>query len=262
MVDVFGLSPLTSFRASPQLQKEANLSAYSSPAPLGIQRTYVVPRAITSLHHTVTSRGLSHKNVLVGIAGGQLFSLDYRFIHPRRPLTAPTNTEKEEGLMQFNPYIHLIPQLALTQDEVVLGDISRVTTAPVRLESTSLVLMYGGLDVYFTRTMPKNRFIAHPFDTKTSYSHTNTRTYTYSLPPTLHRHLPIARIRRAISRFQPPFINIPPGGFSYISVMVAKSSREENIEYDMGIVCLDRSKLTERSYGDRPHQKNKYRELK
>ena len=152
MVDVFGLSPLTSFRASPQLQKEANLSAFSSPAPLSIQRTYVVPRAITSLHHTVTSRGLSHKNVLVGIAGGQLFSLDYRFIHPRRPLTAPTNTEREEGLMQFNPYIHLIPQLALTQDEVVLGDISHVTTAPVRLESTSLVLMYGGLDIYFTRT--------------------------------------------------------------------------------------------------------------
>ena len=242
MVDVFGLSPVTSFRASPQLQKEANLSAYSSPAPLGIQRTYVVPRAITSLHHTVTSRGLSHKNVLVGIAGGQLFSLDYRFIHPRRPLTAPTNTEKEEGLMQFNPYIHLVPQLALTQDEVVLGDISRVTTAPVRLESTSLVLMYGGLDVYFTRTSSNHLFTAHPFTTKISYSHTHTCPLIILLPTylvTLHRHLPITRVRRAIARFQPPFIDISLGGISYLGFDVAKSSCEKNIEYDMGIVRFD-----------------------
>ena len=158
MVDVFGLSPVTSFKASAQQQKDANLSAFSSPPPLGIQRTYIVPKAVTSLHHTTTSRGMAHKNVLVGTAGGQLYSLDYRFIHPRRPLATPTNTEKEEGLVQFNPYIHLVPQFALTQDERIFGDIARVATAPARLESTSLVLMYGGIDVFFTRTSPSQGF--------------------------------------------------------------------------------------------------------
>jgi hypothetical protein len=158
MVDVFGLSPLTSFKASAQQQKDANLSAFASPPPLGIQRTYIVPKAVTSLHHTTTSRGMAHKSILLGTAGGQLYSLDYRFIHPRRPLAAPTNTEREEGLVQFNPYIHLVPQFALTQDERVFGDISRVATAPARLESTSLVLMYGGIDVYFTRTSPSQGF--------------------------------------------------------------------------------------------------------
>lgn len=57
MVDVFGLSPLSYFSALPQQLRDANLSSFSSPLPLGIQRTYVIPRTVTSLHHTVTSRG-------------------------------------------------------------------------------------------------------------------------------------------------------------------------------------------------------------
>ena len=58
MVDVFGLSPLSYFAALPQQMRDANLSSFSSPLPLGIQRTYVIPRTVTSLHHTVTSRGI------------------------------------------------------------------------------------------------------------------------------------------------------------------------------------------------------------
>lgn len=57
MVDVFGLSPLSSFSASAQQLRDANLSAFSSPNPLGIQKTYVIPKKVISLHHTVTSRG-------------------------------------------------------------------------------------------------------------------------------------------------------------------------------------------------------------
>ena len=57
MVDVFGLSPLSYFSALPQQIRDANLSSFSSPLPLGIQRTYIIPRTVTSLHHTITSRG-------------------------------------------------------------------------------------------------------------------------------------------------------------------------------------------------------------
>ena len=57
MVDVFGLSPLSYFSALPQQIRDANLSSFSSPIPLGIQRTFIIPRIVTSLHHTVTSRG-------------------------------------------------------------------------------------------------------------------------------------------------------------------------------------------------------------
>mmetsp|Transcript_16375 Transcript_16375/g.15694 ORF Transcript_16375/g.15694 Transcript_16375/m.15694 type:complete len:1227 (-) Transcript_16375:96-3776(-) len=158
MVDVFGLSPLSSFSAIPQQQRDANLSAFSSPNPLGIQRTYIIPRKVTSLHHTITSRGMAHKNILLGLAGGQLFSLDHRMIHPRRPLADPTLAEKEEGLFQYNPFIHIMPQQALTQDSRVAGEAVHVLTASVRLESTSLVLVFGGLDIFFTRASPSQGF--------------------------------------------------------------------------------------------------------
>jgi ER membrane protein complex subunit 1, C-terminal len=59
MVDVFGLSPLSYFAALPQQIRDANLSSFTSPIPLGIQRTYVIPRMVTSLHHTITSRGMT-----------------------------------------------------------------------------------------------------------------------------------------------------------------------------------------------------------
>jgi ER membrane protein complex subunit 1, C-terminal len=62
MVDVFGLSPLSYFAALPQQIRDANLSSFTSPIPLGIQRTYVIPRMVTSLHHTITSRGMTSQH--------------------------------------------------------------------------------------------------------------------------------------------------------------------------------------------------------
>ena len=37
-----------------------------------------------------------------------------RLVDPRRPLTSPTQAEKEEGLMQYNPFLPLIPHNAVT----------------------------------------------------------------------------------------------------------------------------------------------------
>lgn len=65
MVDVFGLSPLSSFSALPQQVRDSNHSSFTSPLPLGIQRTYVIPRMVTSLHHTVTSRGNHTRTALL-----------------------------------------------------------------------------------------------------------------------------------------------------------------------------------------------------
>lgn len=46
-----------------------------------------------------------------------------RQVDPRRPLTAPTQAEKEEGLMQYNPFLPLIPQNAVTNN----GTVARLT---------------------------------------------------------------------------------------------------------------------------------------
>ena len=72
---------------------------------------------------------MAHKNILMGLSGGQLFSLDHRMIHPRRPVGTPTVGEREEGLMQYNPFIPIIPQNAVTLDTRIAGEAIHVVTA-------------------------------------------------------------------------------------------------------------------------------------
>ena len=80
-----------------------------------------------------------------------------RHIDPRRPLTAPTQAEKDEGLMQYNPFLQLPPQSAAT----INGTISRLTgiscSPTMALESISLVFAFG-LDLFFTRVSPSKGF--------------------------------------------------------------------------------------------------------
>lgn len=98
VVDSTELTPFASSRArsnsayltSLALNSAATKSAYSAVSPIAIQKTYVLPRAVASLQHTVTAHGLSNKNVLVGMQNGQIYSVDMRQIHPRRPFSEPS----------------------------------------------------------------------------------------------------------------------------------------------------------------------------
>lgn len=117
MVERFGLNPiayLKSTGAIQQLQRDAKVSAFSTPSPIGVQKTYVLPKSVSAIQHTVTSNGIANKNILVAFNNGQIYSLDMRMIHPRRPFGEPTLAEREEGLVQYNPFIHLVPLWAIT----------------------------------------------------------------------------------------------------------------------------------------------------
>jgi hypothetical protein len=88
---------------------------FLSHLPSALQKSFILPRGVTGLlllslcsrlfsltlpsvamHHTVTERGITNKNLLIGLSTGQLLSLDTRAIDPRRPLGAPSQLEKEE----------------------------------------------------------------------------------------------------------------------------------------------------------------------
>lgn len=162
MVDRWALNPVAATTGnSPvmaQLQKEATASSFSAPPPLGVQRTYVLPHSLTSIHHTRTAHGVSNKNVLMSLSTGQVFTVDMRLIHPRRPLSEPSQTEKEEGFFQYNPFVAFNPLMAVTLDEAVEGGVETIVSAPSALESTSLVLSFGSLDLHFNRVTPSQGF--------------------------------------------------------------------------------------------------------
>ena len=161
MVDKFGLNPFSNAKGShmiQQLQKDSQFSAFNSVPPLCVQKTFIMPRLITSLQHTTSAHGTSNKNVLVGFNSGQVYAVDMRSIHPRRPLGEPTLHEKEEGLMMYNPYVILFPTQSLTYDYTLENGISNIYCVASKLESTSLVLSIGYIDLHFNRVMPSQGF--------------------------------------------------------------------------------------------------------
>lgn len=81
-----GSAYLSSAAANEALPK----SAYSAVTPIAMQKTYVLPRSVTALQHTVTAQGLSNKNILVATQNGQVYSVDMRQVHPRRPFSDPS----------------------------------------------------------------------------------------------------------------------------------------------------------------------------
>lgn len=138
-----------------------NVSAFSAPTPLAMQKTYILPRTVRAVHVTRTAKGIAHKNILLALGTGQLYSLDPRLVHPRRPLSDPSPAEKEEGLTRYQPTLLFNPQNYLTLDEeMYLTHASKVlvVSAATRLESTSLVLTVWGLDVHVNIATPSQGF--------------------------------------------------------------------------------------------------------
>jgi len=150
MIDKYGLSPFSSIKVD-QVR-----SSFNAPSPIALQKTYILPRKVTSMHHSVTSRGITNKNLLLGLGSGQLYAMDMRMLDPRRPVNAPTPAEKEEQLMQYFPFVALHPFQMLSTNSS-LPAVQRIWTAPSKLESTCVVLSVG-LDVYHTRTVPSKGF--------------------------------------------------------------------------------------------------------
>ncbi|KAJ1432058.1 hypothetical protein B484DRAFT_34793 [Ochromonadaceae sp. CCMP2298] len=125
-----------------------------------MQKTFTLPHAVTALQHTVTAQGIAHKHVLLGLRNGQVFSVDMRQIHPRRPFSEPSPAEKTEGLQRYSPFLALNPLAAVTHNYSLPRGVSHIISAPSRLESSSVVFSFGGgaVDLHVNRVMPSQDF--------------------------------------------------------------------------------------------------------
>ncbi|CAM9391171.1 unnamed protein product [Chrysoparadoxa australica] len=150
MVAKYGLNPFNKPTWSPKF------SSFESQPPITLQKTYVFPHAIRALSTTLTRRGIASKHVLVALEHGQLLSLDFRYLDPRRPTLPPNKAQKEEKLLQYQPFLP-VNRAQIVSYYKVIERLSDMRTVATGLESTSLVLATG-LDLFCQRLAPNKKF--------------------------------------------------------------------------------------------------------
>ena len=136
----------------------SSLTSTSYP-PYVVSATYILPSTLSHLATTSTRQGITPRSILAYSSSlAALVAIPVALLSPRRPVGRdPTALEREEGLMQYSPFLDLHPQWILSHRREVLG-INGIISTPSDMESTSLVFAYGELDVFGTRVAPIGRF--------------------------------------------------------------------------------------------------------
>lgn len=151
MIEKYGM---TAFKSPHQ---ETTFSSFDSPSPVVLQKTFTLSKRVTSLGVTQTTLGISLKNFLFGLDNGQIVAINRNILDPRRPLSKPTESEKEERLSQYSPIIPLLVQKTASYSLLVEG-VAGISSVRTNLESQSLMLAYGGPDIFFSRIAPSKGF--------------------------------------------------------------------------------------------------------
>lgn len=152
MIDKHGIS---AFKTPEQ---ETKFSSMTSPKPIALTKTYGVSKPVTALGVTNTKNGISSKSLLVATgASGQIIRIDRRMLDTRRPSGEPTKSEKKEGLMQYAPLLPISSMWTPSYTNTVVDATSIISTA-ANLESQTLILAFGGPDIFFARFAPSKGF--------------------------------------------------------------------------------------------------------
>ncbi|PSS03181.1 hypothetical protein BD289DRAFT_401055 [Coniella lustricola] len=124
------------------------------PFPFVASQTYILAAPVSALAITETRQGISSRQLLAYLPETHgIYGIPRMVLEPRRVVGRdPTPVEAEEGLMKYHPAIDIDPKLLITHERDVIG-IQKIITAPVIVESTSLVFAFG-IDIFGTRVAP------------------------------------------------------------------------------------------------------------
>jgi hypothetical protein len=147
---------LTAFTRPEQSSTFSSLDQRDS-KPVVLAKSYSIARPATAIAVTASRSGISTKRVIIAGVDGQIYTIDKKSLEPRRPLGQMKDHEKAEGLLQYAEFILTIPLLSLNYNQAV-DNVKGIVTAPTDLESQTLVLAYGGPDIFFARTSPSRGF--------------------------------------------------------------------------------------------------------
>ncbi|XP_075146170.1 ER membrane protein complex subunit 1 isoform X2 [Haematobia irritans] len=138
---------------------QANSTVWSSlrapPMPLVERQTYIIPTLVTSMRETITERGITSKDVLIGTSSGSIVELPWALLDPRRPISSSSGG-REEGAMPYIPELPLPTENMINYNQSI-SRLNYIYTAPSGLESTCLVVA-AGLDVFVTRISPSKTY--------------------------------------------------------------------------------------------------------
>lgn len=148
--EAFSLSSIGSSKVEP-------FSSFHESAPQALQQTYTFRHAISALAVTQTKRGITMKEIVAVLKGSeQLYSFPKAWLDPRRPVTEPTMLDRAEGLIPYTPELPLDPLRVVSYSQSI-PRVRGLTSAPVLLESTSIVCAWG-VDIFCTRLTPSQTF--------------------------------------------------------------------------------------------------------
>lgn len=134
-------------------------SPTSVPLPHAVSQAFIIPQPLTAMTVTQTRQGIANRFILAYMPEvHSIVGLPRQATDPRRPVGRdPTPAEMEaEGLMKYWPSMEIDPRSIITHEREVFG-VRDIVASPALVESTSLVVAYGG-DVFGTRVAPSGMF--------------------------------------------------------------------------------------------------------
>ncbi|GAB4854302.1 hypothetical protein Ancab_022888 [Ancistrocladus abbreviatus] len=131
------------------------ISSYSRTEVVTKSQSYFFTHSVKAIAVTLTAKGITSKQLLIGTISDQVLALDKRYLDPRRSVN-PTQMEIEEGIIPLTDSLPIIPQSFITHALKVEG-LRGIISVPAKLESTTLVFAYG-VDLFFTRLAPSRTY--------------------------------------------------------------------------------------------------------
>lgn len=157
MIDKNGITAFTS------PEQELTFSSLESAKPIVLSKTFGLGKAVTAVGVTTTRAGISSKQYLFATSNDQIVSIDRRMLDPRRPSGEPKDSEKEEGLFRYEPILPIMP-MKTPSHVYEVSSVQTILSASANVESQSLIIAFGGPDIFFTRLSPSKGFDLLPDD--------------------------------------------------------------------------------------------------
>ena len=99
---------------SPLTQVSTEFSSFTELKPMVLQQSFIFPNPVRAIGVTQTVHGITHKQIVLGMASGQVAAIHKSFLDARRPPKHNvSNFDREEGLIPYDPTLPINTKLIL-----------------------------------------------------------------------------------------------------------------------------------------------------